>query len=87
MFPKLKISISESDNNGIENVTGFNYKYFDSGEFIKQFYNSKCFSTLHLNIASLTNNFDELQTFLSLLYVNFSIIGINRNFKMDSIIY
>ena len=66
-------SINESNENGVENVAGINCKY-DSEEFIEQFSNSKCFSDFHLNISSLTKHFDELQTLLSLLDVNFSVI-------------
>ena len=36
------------------------------------------FSAFHLNISSLTKHFDELQTLLSLLDVNFSVIGITE---------
>ena len=71
-------SINESNENGDENVAWINCKYYDSEEFIKQFSNSKCFSAFHLNISSLTKHFDELQTLLSLLDVNFSVIGITE---------
>ena len=71
-------SINESNENGAENVAGINCKYYDSEEFIENFSNSKCFSAFHLNISSLTKHFDELQTLLSLLDVNFSVIGITK---------
>ena len=71
-------SINESNENGAENVAGINCKYYDSEEFIENFSNSKCFSAFHLNISSLTKHFDELQTLLSLLDVNFSVIGITE---------
>ena len=71
-------SINESNENGAENVAGINCKYYDSEEFIENISNSKCFSAFHLNISSLTKHFDELQTLLSLLDVNFSVIGITE---------
>ena len=73
-------SINESNDNGVEqeNVAGMNCKYYDSEEFIEKFSNSKCFSAFHLNISSLTKHFDELQTLLSLLDVNFSVIVITE---------
>ena len=63
----------------MENVTGINCKYYHSEEFTKQFSGSKCFSAFHLNIASLSKHFDELQTLLSHLGVNFSFIGITES--------
>ena len=71
-------SVNESSENSAENVAGINCKYYDSEEFIENFSNSKCFSAFHLNISSLTKHFDELHTLLSLLNVNFSVIGITE---------
>ena len=71
-------AMKESDESGVENVTGINCKYYNSEEFVDEFSNSKCFSAFHLNIASLTKHFDELQTLLSLLNINFSVIGITE---------
>ena len=71
-------SLDEPNENGVENVAGINCKYYDSEGFTKQFAKSKCFSAFHLNIASPTKHFDELQTLLSLLDVNFSVIGITE---------
>ena len=63
----------------MENVTVIDCKYYHNEEFTKQFSGSKCFSAFHLNIASLSKNFDELQTLLCILGVNYSVIGITES--------
>ena len=55
-----------------------NCKYYDTNEFKTSFSKSKSFSTFHLNISSLSKHFDELSTLLSLLEIQFSIIGITE---------
>ena len=71
-------TLAEQNDSDVENVTGINCKYYDSEEFTETFSRSKHFSAFHLNIASLSKHFDELQTLLSLLGVNFSVIGITE---------
>ena len=71
-----EMNISDDCESG--DVSCVDCKYYNSEEFVNKFSNSKCLSALHLNIASLTKHFDELQTLLSMLSVNFSIIGITE---------
>ena len=88
-FTELNSSEDFDNGNGVDNLTGIDCKYYDSEEFIEQFAKSKYFSAFHLNIASLTKHYDELQTLLSLLDVNFSVIGITETkfTKKHSTIY
>ena len=52
-------------------------KYYDINDFNKLSINkNSSFATLHLNIASLSKHFDDLQNFLSLLKNSFNIIGV-----------
>ena len=78
-FTDLLNALANQDNCDVENVTGIDWKYYHSEESAKQFSGSKCFSAFHLNIASLSKHFDELQTLLSLLVVNFRVIGITES--------
>ena len=56
-----------------------NCKYYDIDEFCSsKFNNNDSFSLFHLNIASLTAHFDELNTMINLLDFDFNIIGITE---------
>ena len=53
--------------------------YFDCDEFNSLFSKTPTnFSSLHLNIASLSKHFDELTCMLAQLYCKFSVIGISE---------
>ena len=55
-------------------------KYHDINDFNKLSINkNSSFATLHLNIASLSKNFENLQNFLSLWIHSFDIIGISEH--------
>ena len=52
-------------------------KYYDINDFNKlNIYKNSSIAILHINIASLSKHFDDLQNFLSLLKHSFDIIGI-----------
>ena len=64
------------DNNFSSNI---NCKYFDIDEFCAANFNQNTpFSLLHMNISSLSAHLDELDTMLTLLNQEFSIIGISE---------
>ena len=76
-FDQLNI-ISEETLSSDDNSFSINCKYYDTDDFCAQFNKSKCFSAFHLNIASLTKHFDELQNLLCTLDTTFSIIAITE---------
>ena len=54
-------------------------KYYDIEQFNNVgMNNNKMFSIFHLNVASLTLNFDDLHTMLSTLNIDFDVIGITE---------
>lgn len=60
-----------------------NFDYYTPHDFhasdeIKNACNNKSFSVLHLNIRSLSANFDSLSTLLPDLHHNFSVIGLSE---------
>ena len=81
-FDQLNIiseeTLSSDDNDDNDNSFSINCKYYDTDDFCAQFNKSKCFSAFHLNIASLTKHFDELQNLLCTLDTTFSIIAITE---------
>lgn len=52
--------------------------HFHASDGIKNSFDKKSFSALHLNIRSLSSNFDPLCTLLSDLHHTFSIIGLSE---------
>ena len=58
----------------VDNSSGMNCKYYD----VKEFSNSKNLSFFHLNIGSLTLNFDELKLLYNQLSHKFGVIGITE---------
>ena len=75
-----KISNQADDENPAQfNLTTCNYyecEDFNNDPSISKLCQN--FSAFHLNIASMSKHFDELNTLLSLLQCNFSIIGISE---------
>ena len=56
-----------------------NCKYFNIDDFCSSnFDNNGSFSAFHMNVSSLTANFDELSSLLSLLNFEFSILGLTE---------
>ena len=60
-------------------------KYYDAHEFsLRNFDVDSSFGVLHINIASLSKNFEELTIFLKLLQYNFKVIGISETRITDA---
>ena len=60
-------------------------RYYTPSEFLGAKFKKDSFSTLHINIASLSAHFDELKTLLSFLDHPFDIIGISETKIRDGI--
>ena len=76
-------TINNDHNNIIEtdsaNFSSTSCKYMEYQDFNMETQNTKSnFSTLHLNISSMSKHFDEFCTLLSLLQHNFTFIGISE---------
>ena len=71
--------VSNADKNLEPTFDTTNCKYYECHDFNNTMsqYNRNT-SALHLNISSLAKHFDELNTLLSLLQLNFSFIGISE---------
>ena len=54
-------------------------KYYSPHDFVTSKIPKKCFSILHLNIASLEGHFDDLVSLLSVLDFPFDVIGITES--------
>ena len=69
----LNDAVSESD---LENSS----QYFDIDDFSKAFNSSnhEGINFFHMNISSLSYNFDQLHTFLSEINIIFDVIGITE---------
>ena len=78
----LNINVSENDDD-VAPVT--DCKYYEPTEFRDLQSKSKSFSTMHLNIASLSRHFDELGCLLAQLDHEFSIIGITETRFLKSV--
>ena len=88
--PKSDVSIISSGFNNVrfssdtnifpDHLVSINSKYHDINDFNKFNINkNSSLATLHLNIASLTKHFEDLQNFLFLLKHSFDIIGISEH--------
>ena len=68
--------IGEDENDTVNQIE---CKHFDIEEFKNLRMNpKKSFSLFHLNVASLSLNFDDLHTILTTINLNFDIIGITE---------
>ena len=73
----LNSFFTETPFNNSDHLVSIDSKYHDINDFNKFNINkNSSFATLHLNIASLSKHFDDLQNFLFLLKHSFDIIGI-----------
>ena len=76
----------ETPFNDFKHSVSINSKYYDINDFNKLSTNkSSYFATLHLNIASLSKHFDDLQNLLSLLKHILLILLAFRNIKLIKI--
>ena len=71
-------SLENTFSNTDQDSSMVNCKYYETEEFKNLFSKSKSLSIFRLNISSLTKHFDELNTLLSLLEIQFSVIGITE---------
>ena len=67
-----------NDDENLSSTPSINCNYYDIDEFCSSNFDKNSFSILHLNIASLSAHFDELNTMLSLLNFEFNIIGVTE---------
>jgi len=75
----LNLNINSCDDFDQSFFNSTNCKYYNCQEFTTLTSFFKCnFSAFHLNIASLSRHFDELNALLGLLNFNFSVIGISE---------
>ena len=60
-------------------------KYYDASEFLVRNFNAdSSFGVFHINIASLSKNFEELTVLLKLLKYNFKVIGISETRLLEA---
>ena len=66
----------DMDENDVQSISS---KYFDISDFSKSNFSfSKQFSLFHVNIGSLSENFDQLSAVLSALGIPFDVLGITE---------
>ena len=75
-FVSQTLSNSEEDDISSNPI---NCKYYNIDEFCSSSFDNKdSFSVFHLNVASLSSHFDELNAIISLLNFNFSVLGLTE---------
>ena len=80
---------SDLDPDSNFNFDMFRCDYFTESQFNELFHKtrssfSNCFSLLHLNIRSLSRNYDNLTSFLANIDGKFSIMGVSETWLRDS---
>ena len=80
---------SDLDPDSNFNFDMFRCDYFTESQFNELFHKmsssfSICFSLLHLNIHSLSRNYDNFTTFLANIEGKFSIMGVSETWLKDS---
>ena len=74
----VELSIEYDREDDVDN--SLSCKYYNVNEFVDEnFNNQKVFSLLHLNVASLSKNFDGLDNMITSLGLNFDIIALTES--------
>ena len=75
-----KVSFNVDSDDNAESLNSSNCNYYECKDFNTAMSSTHChnISSFHLNISSISKDFDELSSLLSLLQCNFSFIGIRK---------
>ena len=71
--------LSEKENNDNENLTNCKYRDISYFSNLDVEFKSKCLLFFHLNINSLSKNFDNFNHLINILKLEFDILGISES--------